>query len=100
MEGRLDLEQYDRLLDAALAITRDPAFGLRIGEMAHGPRTTYHRTYARVFGDVAEFGQPFAGVVLSRELLDAIHPNHDAEVQAVLEAQAARRITRLTGRVT
>lgn len=190
VEGRLDLEQYDRLLGAALAITGDPAFGLRIGEMAHGPtynliahlvahsrtlrdgvqalirfhrllsdrptfhivesaRTaklvcdehpgsetcyrvrvemmvtglyrlvryfvrdaqpervafdyaapSYHRAYARVFGDVAEFDQAFAGVVLSRKLLDATHPNHDAEVQAMLEAQAARRITRLTGRVT
>jgi AraC-like DNA-binding protein len=190
VEGRLDIERYDRLVGAALAVTGDPALGLRIGETAHGPtynlvahlvahartlrdgvqalirfqrllsdrptfrivesariaklvcdeypgseacyRTrvemmvtglyrlvhyfvrdarldrvafdyaapSYHRAYARVFGDLPEFDQPFAGVVLSRELLDATQPNHDADFQAVLEAQAERRISRLTGSAT
>lgn len=190
VERRLDVEQYDRLLGAALALTGDPALGLRIGTTAHGPtynlvahlvahsrtlrdgvqaivrfhrllsdrpmcrivesgRTAklvcdehpgteacyrtrtemmvtglyrlvqyfvrdarpervafdyaapaYRQAYTRVFNGLEEFDQSFAGVVLSRGLLDATHPNHDAEVHAALETQAVRRITRLTGRTT
>jgi AraC-like DNA-binding protein len=37
VEGRLDIEEYDRLLATALDLTGNPALGLRIGELAHGP---------------------------------------------------------------
>ena len=51
--------------------------------------------YARIFGGVERFGQPFTGLAVDRGLLDVEQLNHDAEFHAAIEAQARVRVARL-----
>ncbi|HEX6240347.1 MAG TPA: AraC family transcriptional regulator, partial [Polyangiales bacterium] len=59
----------------------------------------YHAEYTRVFGQAVEFDQPFTGLTLDRAVLDAAAPHKDADVHAVLQTVAERRLSRLTHRL-
>jgi AraC-like DNA-binding protein len=55
----------------------------------------YLAEYTRIFEGTARFGQSFTGIVFDRRLLDAGHGYRDAELRAVIENQAERRLLRL-----
>lgn len=60
----------------------------------------YRHEYEAAFEGTARFDQPFTGIVISRELLDATHPNSDAELHSTLRAQAEKRLAQIEGKTT
>jgi AraC-like DNA-binding protein len=57
---------------------------------------SYEAEYARIFEGTARFDQPFTGIVVERALLGASAMYQDPEFHAALEAQAQKRIARLS----
>jgi AraC-like DNA-binding protein len=56
----------------------------------------YRAEYARIFEGVERFEQPFTGIIIDRALLDAVQLHQDLEFHVALEAQAEKRVSRLT----
>jgi AraC-like DNA-binding protein len=59
-------------------------------------RPVHHREYARVFGDVARFGQPTTALTLDRSALDRVQLHQHPELFALLRSQAERVLERVT----
>lgn len=59
------------------------------------PAPAYRAEYARLFGGVERFDQPFTGLVMDRELLAAVPLHHDTDLHRALEARAEARVARL-----
>lgn len=55
----------------------------------------YRAEYARVFGGVERFGQPFTGLELDRAWLERTQLHTNPELYSLLEAQAERALGRL-----
>jgi AraC-like DNA-binding protein len=60
----------------------------------------YRAEYTRAFEGAESFGEEYTGLVFDRSFMDVIQPNRDPEFHAALEAQAERRVARLTGKLT
>jgi len=56
------------------------------------PAPAHRSEYARFFGDLERFDQPFTGIVVDRELLDAKRLYHDAELERDLRIRAEARL--------
>ncbi|HEX4338856.1 MAG TPA: AraC family transcriptional regulator ligand-binding domain-containing protein [Polyangiaceae bacterium] len=59
------------------------------------PSPPYEYEYTRVFGGMERFEQPFTGLVIDSELMDARQLNSDDEMHAAFRVQAARRLAQL-----
>lgn len=60
----------------------------------HRPPPHRHE-YERIFQGAEQFEQPFTGIVIGHELLDARQWHHDEELYAMLPSQAARKVAKL-----
>jgi AraC-like DNA-binding protein len=60
------------------------------------PAPAHRSEYARVFGGVERFEEPFTGIAVHRRLLDARQLCHDAELERDLRVHAEARLRRST----
>ena len=58
-------------------------------------RPAHYREVARVFGDVARFGQPMTALTFDRAVLDRVQLHQHPELFALLRAQAERALERV-----
>lgn len=59
------------------------------------PAPPYSAEYGAIFQGRERFEQPFTGVVIGRELMDAPHINGDSDFHTTVEVQAARKLARI-----
>ncbi len=95
---RADRLQAEFVVGGLLRLARviaGPSATPRIVAFEHA-RPAHHPEYARIFGDVARFGQPETSLTFNRDALDRVQIHQHPELYSLLRSEAERALERVT----